>query len=103
MVGKQSYMPPEQLRGKAVPQSDIYSFGGTLYFLLTGRDPTPLEVSQVEEDSNLSLNLNPLLAKCTAVEVAGRYNSAVELLHDIRKIRDQRRVEAVSLPAHNPY
>jgi serine/threonine protein kinase len=102
MVGKQSYMPPEQLRGKAVPQSDLYSFGGTLYFLLTGRDPTPLEVSQVDEGAKLSLTLNPLLAKCTACEVADRYDSASELLQDIRRIREQRRVEAVSLPAYKP-
>lgn len=96
MVGKQSYMPPEQLRGKAVPQSDIYSFGGTCYFLLTGRDPTPLEVSQVDESSNLSTNLNPFMARCTATEVADRYGSAVELLQIIRNIRKQRLLEAVA-------
>lgn len=95
MVGKQSYMPPEQLRGKAVPQSDIYSLGGTLYFLLTGRDPTPLEVSQVD-NSKVSVPLNQLLARCTAFEVSNRYASAVELLQAIRTIRKQRQVAVVS-------
>lgn len=94
MVGKQSYMPMEQLRGKSVPQSDIYSLGGTMYFLLTGRDPTPLEVSQVRSGTNLPTSLNPLLAKCTAVEVADRFRSSEEFLTAIRKIREQRVVEA---------
>lgn len=98
MVGKQSYMPPEQLRGKSVPQSDIFSFGATCYFLLTGRDPTPLEVSQVNKSDNLPLSLNPLLAKCTAIEVADRYETSVELLDAICSIRKQRVVEAASDP-----
>jgi serine/threonine-protein kinase len=29
LIGKQCYVAPEQLRGKAGPRSDIYSFGGT--------------------------------------------------------------------------
>ncbi len=96
MVGKQSYMPPEQLRGKSVPQSDIYALGATCYFLLTGKDPTPLEVSQVDAKSQLPLSLNPLLAKCTAGEVAARYNSSIEVLDAIRTIRQQRVIEASS-------
>jgi serine/threonine-protein kinase len=90
MIGKQSYMPPEQLRGKAVPQSDIYSLGGTCYFLLTGRDPIPLEVSQVKEGSDLPTSLNAFLARCTAPESAKRFASSGEALHEIRAIRKQR-------------
>jgi tRNA A-37 threonylcarbamoyl transferase component Bud32 len=94
MVGKQSYMPPEQLRGKSVPQSDIYSLGGTCYFLLTGKDPTPLEESQVSVESGLPMNLNPLLAKCTAGEISDRYSSAHEVLIELRRIRQQRALAA---------
>jgi len=93
MVGKQSYMPPEQLRGKAVPQSDTYSLGGTLYFLLTGRDPVPLEVSQIKEGDKATKELNPILAKCTAHEISDRYQSSVELLQEIRRIRQERMIE----------
>jgi serine/threonine protein kinase len=42
LVGKQSYISPEQFRGKAGPQSDLYSLGATVYFTLTGLDPEPL-------------------------------------------------------------
>lgn len=96
MVGKQSYMPMEQLRGKSVPQSDIYSLGGTIYFLLTGRDPTPLEVSQIKSSDKLPMTLNSLLAKCTALEVTDRFRSSEDMLTALRKIREQRAVQAIA-------
>lgn len=34
------YTPPEQVNGKAVPQSDFYALGRTLVFLVTGKPPT---------------------------------------------------------------
>jgi eukaryotic-like serine/threonine-protein kinase len=34
------YTPMEQMRGKAVLQSDFYALGGTMIFLLTAQDPT---------------------------------------------------------------
>ncbi len=42
LVGKQSYIPPEQYRGKACPESDLYALACTIAFCLTGEDPEPL-------------------------------------------------------------
>src|SRR6185295_5237035 len=49
IVGKHSYLPPEQFRGKACPQSDIYALGATLYFLLTGEEPEPITVAHPQK------------------------------------------------------
>lgn len=45
LIGKQAYIPPEQLRGKATVKSDLYSLGCTIFFLLTGKDPEPISIS----------------------------------------------------------
>ncbi len=39
MIGTEGYSPPEQYRGEASPQADIYSLGATLHHLLTRKDP----------------------------------------------------------------
>lgn len=40
LLGTPKYISPEQARGqRAVPQSDLYSLGVTLYYMLTGREP----------------------------------------------------------------
>lgn len=43
VVGKPSYIAPEQFRGQSIPASDIYSAGASIYFLLTGKEPTPVK------------------------------------------------------------
>jgi tRNA A-37 threonylcarbamoyl transferase component Bud32 len=66
LVGKQSYISPEQLRGRAGTISDIYSFGGTLYYLLTGEDPLPLAVSHPNTvNPNVSMEMDELVADLT--------------------------------------
>lgn len=39
MIGTEGYSPPEQYRGEASPQVDIYALGATMHHLLTGIDP----------------------------------------------------------------
>ncbi len=73
LVGKHAYMAPEQIRGKAAPASDIYSFGQTLYYCLSGSDPLPLLSSSLAQaESNLANNLNRLITQCTNLEIEQR-------------------------------
>lgn len=39
MIGTEGYSPPEQYRGMALPEGDIYALGATLHQLLTNSDP----------------------------------------------------------------
>lgn len=39
MIGTEGYSPPEQYRGEASPQVDIYALGATMHHLLTDIDP----------------------------------------------------------------
>lgn len=39
MIGTEGYSPPEQYRGEATPQTDVYALGATIHHLLTHRDP----------------------------------------------------------------
>jgi tRNA A-37 threonylcarbamoyl transferase component Bud32 len=80
LIGKQAYIAPEQLRGKAQPSSDIYALGASLYFLLTGRDPKPLAVAHPKSVMpEISTELDDLVATCTAFEPNMRFSSADEV------------------------
>ncbi len=83
MVGKQSYMPLEQIRGKGCTASDIYAFGCCLYFMLSGSDPEPLKPSTLQGDgsrqSALSQTLFQIIESCTRQKVADRTETAAQI------------------------
>jgi len=84
-VGKHAFIAPEQFRGKAVTQSDIYAFGCTLYFLLTGLEPEALSTSNPREhNERLSAELCDLVVSCTQLETRDRYQSAAQLTPVLR-------------------
>ncbi|CAN5294750.1 hypothetical protein BH11CYA1_BH11CYA1_31290 [soil metagenome] len=89
-VGKQSYIAPEQFRGKACLQSDIYAFGGTLYYLLTGEDPEALSQSEPGEKVEISSQLNDLVKSCTELEVETRISSAAEIIAALQSITQEK-------------
>lgn len=91
VVGKHSYIPPEQFRGSAIPQSDIYSLGATLYFLLTGSEPEPITCSSPKKlRSDLSDEMNAIVEKATALDSGYRYEDASELRRDLENLRAMR-------------
>lgn len=88
IVGKPAYMPPEQVQGDAVPQTDIYAAGATAFFLLTGQDPEPLEASHPRTTSpHVSTAFDAIVAKATMLDLQLRYQNADELEHDLLQAR----------------
>jgi beta-lactam-binding protein with PASTA domain/predicted Ser/Thr protein kinase len=103
VVGTAQYLSPEQARGETVDsRSDIYSTGCLLFELLTGRPPfvgdSPFSVAyqhvreQAEPPSRFNPELEPALdaivMKALAKRVDERYQSATEMLADIRRYLD---------------
>lgn len=80
IVGKHAYLPPEQFRGKATSQSDLYAFGATLFYLLTGRDPEPISQSTPREiNDQIDSTLNDIVKRSTALQTANRFQSAEQI------------------------
>jgi len=86
MIGKQCFVAPEQLRGEAIVQSDIFSFGCTLYFLLTGKEPKALSQSSPAKDIDCSDELDQLIRDCTNFDASERPASFDEVLQRLKKL-----------------
>jgi serine/threonine-protein kinase len=87
LAGKRGYVAPEQYAGQTLPQSDIYSLGCTLFFLLSGT-----ECNGEEDESALNFHANKMdagpamrsiVAKCMANDLEERYSSVVNLKRDL--------------------
>jgi eukaryotic-like serine/threonine-protein kinase len=79
MIGTEGYSPPEQYRGEATLQTDIYALGATLHHLLTRRDPR-LEAPFSFQDRpirkfnpNVSQELETIIDTCLNYKPDDRY------------------------------
>lgn len=100
VVGSVYYLSPEQACGKPVtPRSDLYSLGVVLFEMLTGKLPfeadTPLDVALMHVQQtvpslhaikqDIPMFLEQIVDKALAKKPEDRYNSAQELLIDLKK------------------
>jgi serine/threonine protein kinase len=88
-IGSPEYMAPEQMRGKVLPASDLYSLGVSCIQLLTGISPFDLyddtSVRWVWRDylppgNQVTPHLSEILDKLIHNALAQRYKSAQEVL-----------------------
>ena len=81
LVGKHCYIAPEQFRGKATLRSDYFSFGGTLHYLLTGTDPTPLSSSSPAQTiQKVSPEMDELVQSLTQMDANKRPENVQTIL-----------------------
>jgi eukaryotic-like serine/threonine-protein kinase len=97
-VGTAGYIAPEQLRGKpADSRTDIFALGAVCYEMLTGRKaflgPSAADrlaavlhadPAGYAETGNIPEGLRRPILRCLEKEPADRYQSARDLLHDLR-------------------
>lgn len=84
-AGKHCYMAPEQVRGQATAQADIYAMGATLYFLLTGENPSPLSQSRPKQLlPSVPCELDDIVARATALNLSDRYQSVREIKAELQ-------------------
>ena len=99
-VGTPRYIAPEQARGKTVgPYSDLYALGLLMYEMFTGARAVKADsiesaimahVSRkplkLDEINDVPENVRPVLHKLIEKSVKNRYQTAEEVIEDIRQI-----------------
>ncbi|NDJ86237.1 MAG: PQQ-binding-like beta-propeller repeat protein [Chloroflexi bacterium] len=85
MIGTEGYSAPEQYRGEATPQSDIYGLGATLHHSLTGRDPrleAPFTFADRpirEANPDVPGQLDAIIMRALAFEPSQRFANVLEM------------------------
>ena len=84
-IGKPNYVPPEQLQGYPTYQSDIFSVGATMWFLVTGQTPQLRDqngriLSAKYINSSASNHIDSIILKATEPLAANRYQTADEMI-----------------------
>jgi Tol biopolymer transport system component/tRNA A-37 threonylcarbamoyl transferase component Bud32 len=116
-AGTPAYMPPEQILGEPLGvRSDLFSLGAVLYEMCTGhpafsapdraglyeailrKDPTPI----AEFNSSIPAELDRIVRKSLAKRADERYQTAADLLADLRALKRQTESGRDSMPLPPP-
>ncbi len=116
VMGTPQYISPEALTGAPLDcRSDIYSLGATFYHFITGRFPfegkTAMEIAKKHLtdpvipprsiDPSIPENVSNIIVKMMAKNPVMRYQSAEELIDDLRNARHGKAISAADTKVHN--
>lgn len=88
VVGKHSYMSPEQFKGMVGESSDVYALGCTLHFLLTGHDPEPISESSPRTiNDTVSEKMSQIVSRATQLDQSTRYSNLRQMRTELEQIR----------------
>jgi tetratricopeptide (TPR) repeat protein/tRNA A-37 threonylcarbamoyl transferase component Bud32 len=86
----EGYAPHEQFMGKAEPRSDIYSFGATIYHILSGKHPRDVgpDFPPIEQfNPSVSPLLSKIIAKALQIKPSDRYQTVGEMRDELMKLK----------------
>lgn len=104
LLGTPAYMSPEQAKGTTVDtRSDLFSLGVIFYEMLTGEVPFKADtvlgmllkrtqeppVPPVEVNPAIPAPLSQIVMKCLGIDPANRYQTASELIEDLRSLEGE--------------
>jgi serine/threonine protein kinase len=108
IMGTAGYMSPEQVRGKSIDfRTDIFSLGAVFYEMLTGRRafdrPAMVETmtsvlkddpAKFPETEKIPTEIRPFIFRALEKDPADRYQTARDLLLDLRAFQAEQTHEA---------
>jgi TolB-like protein len=116
IIGTVPYMSPEQVKGETLDaRSDIFSFGVTLFEMLTGRQPFACESAAATASAVLTRELPPLshyapdtpaeldriTRKCVEKDRNFRYQNASEVRVDLQRLKRDSESVQVNITAQS--
>lgn len=96
LAGTAGYAAPEQLGGEnggegySDERSDIYTFGATLYHMLTGHDPSspPYGIRPIRSmNPELSYGMEHFVERCTMIQPEMRFQTLEEALKELERLK----------------
>jgi len=101
ILGTPGYAPPEQYgKSQTNERSDIFSFGATLYFMLTREDPgkSPFHFPPISKfNSTVPKEFGDVVLKAVNIAPESRYSSMKEIIIELKKLSFENRSQFTSL------